>query len=110
MYSLLFLVLFFSCYLLYITSKKAKLGKVPPRLLALAQQPGKAKATAAVLFTICWVIVILDQGVGSGTFAFGGYIMTILCIVVLLNPLNYIHWKHLLGLFVLSILIEIFIF
>lgn len=110
MYSLLFLVLFFGCYLLYITSKKAKLGKVPPRLLALAQPAKNAKLIASILFVFSWLVIIIDQGVGSGTFAFGGYIMTILCIVVLLNPLNYIHWKHLLGLFVLSILIEIFIF
>ncbi|MBD1423783.1 hypothetical protein [Sphingobacterium chuzhouense] len=110
MYSLLFLVLFFGCYLLYITSKKAKLGKVPPRLRALAQPAKNAKLIASILFVFSWLVIIIDQGVGSGTFAFGGYIMTILCIVVLLNPLNYIHWKHLLGLFVLSILIEIFIF
>lgn len=110
MYSLLFLVLFAGCYLLYITSKKAKLGKVPPGFLRLARSAKNAKATAVVLFMFSWIVIIIDQGFGSGTFAFGGYIMTMLCVVVLLNPLKYIHWKHLLGLFVLSILIETFIF
>lgn len=110
MYSLLFLVLFVGCYSLYITSKKAKLGKVPPTLLRLAQSTKNAKIIAGILFTLSWIVVIIDQGFGSGTFAFGGYIMTALCIVVLINPLQYLHWKHLLVLFVLSILFETFIF
>ncbi|NGM67237.1 hypothetical protein [Sphingobacterium sp. SGR-19] len=110
MYSLLFLVLFFGCYLLYITSKKARLGHVPPTLLRLAQPAGNARVIAAGLFVSAWVIIIIDQGFGSGTFAFGGYIMTALCVIILINPLRYIRWTHLLALFVVSILVEIFIF
>ncbi len=110
MYSLLFLVLFIGCYIFYTTSKKAKLGKVPAGVLRLAQPAKKAKAITSVIFALSWVVIITDQGFGSGTFAFGGYIMTILCVVILLNPLNYIHWTHLLGVFILSFLIETFIF
>lgn len=110
MYSLLFLVIFSGCYLLYITSKKAKLGKVPPGFLRLAKSAKNAKIIAGVLFILSWAIIISDQGFGSGTFAFGGYIMTALCVVVLLNPLQYIRWTHLLSLFAISILIETFIF
>lgn len=110
MYSLLFLVLSVGCYLLYVSSKKAKVGKVPPGFLRLARSTKNAKIIAGVLFILSWVVIIIDQGFGSGTFAFGGYIMTALSVVVLLNPLQYIHWKHLLGIFVVSILIETFIF
>src|SRR5690606_914904 len=110
MYSLLFLILFSGCYLLYTTSKKAKLGKVPPRFLRLVQSTKNAKIAAAVLFLLSWVVIIIDQGFGSGTFAFGGYIMTALSVVVLLNPLQYIRWTHLLGLVLTAILLETFIF
>ena len=110
MYSLLFFFIFVGCYLLYITSKKAKVGKVPSRLLQLAQPAKKAKIIASVIFMFSWAIIILDQGFGSGTFAFGGYIMAALSVVVLLNPLNYIRWTHLLGLFAFSIVFETFIF
>lgn len=110
MYSLLFLILCVGCYILYITSKRAKLRKIPPPLIRLAQQETKAKFIAAFLFILSWAIVMIDQGFGSGTFAFGGYLMTALSIVVLLNPLKYIRWTHLLALFALSTVFEIFIF
>ncbi|PRD51931.1 hypothetical protein [Sphingobacterium gobiense] len=110
MYSLLFLVLFIGCYLLYITSKKARLGKVPAAFLRVTQDGKRAKAIATVLFIVSWVVVIIDQGIGSGTFAFGGYLMAVLCVIVLLNPLRYIRWNQLLSLFVLSLLMETFIF
>ncbi|MBD1431794.1 hypothetical protein H8B06_03070 [Sphingobacterium sp. DN00404] len=110
MYSLLFLILFAGCYLCYITSKKAKLGKVPPGFLRVAQSGKKAKIIASVLFIASWAIIIHNQGFGSGTFAFGGYVMAALSVVILLNPLRYIRWTHLLGIFILSILLETCIF
>lgn len=110
MYSLLFLILFVGCYLLYLTSKKAKLGKVPTGFLRLAKSTKNARVIALAIFMVSWIVIILDQGFGSGTFAFGGYIMTALSVVVLLNPLHYIRWTHLLGLFLTAILLETFIF
>ncbi|PRD46835.1 hypothetical protein [Sphingobacterium haloxyli] len=110
MYSLLFLVLFIGCYLLYITSKKARLGKVPAAFLQVAQNTKQAKAIATALFIASWAVIVIDQGIGSGTFAFGGYFMAMLCVIVLLNPLRYIRWNQLLSLFVLSLLMETFIF
>lgn len=110
MYSLLFLILFVGCYTLYITSKKAKLGAVPSPLRRLAQSAKNARIVASVLLIFSWGIIIRDQGFGSGTFAFGAYVMTALSVLVLLNPFQYIRWTYLLGLFVVSILIETFIF
>src|SRR5690606_30109814 len=110
MYSLLFLVIFLGCYLLYVSSKKAKVGKVPPGFLRLARSTKNAKIIAGVLFILYWVVIIIDQGFGSGTFTFGGYIMTALSVVVFLKPLQYTYWKHLLRIFVVSILIESYSF
>lgn len=110
MYSLLFLILLVGCYILYITSKKAKLGKVPPAFGRLVQSTKNARIIASVLFIFSWIVIIIDQGIGSGTFAFGGYIMAALSVVVLLNPFQYIRWTHLLGLFAVAILLETFIF
>lgn len=65
---------------------------------------------ASVLFVSTWIVIVSVQGFGSGTFAFGGYLMTALSVIVLINPLQYIRWTYLLGLFVVSMFFEIFIF
>ena len=110
MYSALFFVLFTGCYLWYGTSKKAKLGKVPPTVLRLAEQPQRAKILASVLFALVWIPLVLDQGFGSGTFALGAYIMSSFCLIILLNPLQYLRWQQLLGIFIAAMLLEFLVF
>lgn len=110
MYSLLFFFLFAGCYLLYITSKKARIGQIPPQLAVLAQDSRRTKGIAVLLFVVTWILLIRLQGFGSGTFAFGGYLMAIGSMLILLNPFQYIRWTHLLSVFVLAFFFETCIF
>jgi len=110
MYSLLFFFLFAGCYLLYNTSKKARLGRILPQLAVLAQDSRRTKGIAVLLFVVTWILLIRLQGFGSGTFAFGGYLMAIGSMLILLNPFQYIRWTHLLSVFVLAFFFETCIF
>jgi len=56
------------------------------------------------------VIVLWNQGLGSGFFALFAYIMAMLSVVVLLHPYKYLKWQHLLMVLVLGLTLEFAVF
>ena len=96
--------------LFFVASDNVKANSKSPWLQEMAQKPAFAKTAGTVIFLVCWAVVIYLQGLGSGTFAMLGYLMTSYCLVVLLNPLRYFNTIRLAVVALITFLLEIFIF
>lgn len=91
MYTLLLSIILLGCALFYHTSTKVK-------------------SFSLLLFLFPFLAVLYLQGLGAGFFAFFAYVMGLLSLVVLLRPYRYFRLAHLLGLFALSLILEVYIF
>ena len=96
-------------YLFYTTSNKVEV----PNTFSIGQWVKTREKTAnglgLLLFFISCSLAILQFGWGAGIFAFFVFLMTLACLVVLLNPLRLLNPKVLASVFLLIFLSEVFI-
>ncbi len=109
MYSTLLIVILFGVYLFYNTSKKVKFGPRPQWLEKLCAQTLFVRTLSIVLLLFPFGAVLYLQGLAAGFFAFFAYFMCMMSLVVLLKPYRYFKLYPILGLYLLSVCIELLI-
>ncbi len=110
MYSTIFILIFLGTLLFFVASDKVKAESKPQWLQKMAQKPAFARTVGTLIFLACWVAVICLQGLGSGTFAMVGYLMTSYSLLVLLKPLRSVNTTGLAVVTVVALLLETLIF
>ena len=95
-------------YLYYTTSNKVQ-APHPKRIGQWGKRRTEtAKGLGLLLFFISCALVVIEFGLGAGVFVFFVFLMTLASLVVLLNPMRLLNYKLLAGIFVLSLLTEVF--
>lgn len=109
MISLLCFSAFLGFFLLYNTSKKAVLNR-SIWLEKITQDNPKYSTVIGCLLNLAVLIgCIVYWGVGSGIFAFFVILMTAGSTVVLIAPLRYVNYKHVTGLCMFFLVIELLV-
>ena len=107
MVTLSFFLTFLGFYMFYNTSQRAKLNRTNGLEIWVQDHHQPAKYTGGFLFLVALILCILHVGVGSGIFSFLVMLMTVGSLIILLSPLQYINFRTVSGVFLLSILLEI---
>ncbi|UIR55980.1 hypothetical protein LZQ00_17165 [Sphingobacterium sp. SRCM116780] len=110
MYTSLLLIILMACLLFYHTSKKVKFKNRSTWLEKLCAQKTFARIISIVLFLLAGYMSMYLQGAGAGFFALFAYVMAMMSLVILLRPYTYLKWQHILGLYLICLFFEIFIF
>nr|WKN34853.1 hypothetical protein K4G66_20985 [Tunicatimonas sp. TK19036] len=107
MITLSFFLTFLGFYMFYNTSQRAKLIRTNGLEIWVQDHHQPAKYAGGFLFLVALILCILQFGVGSGIFSFFVMLMTVGSLIILLSPLQYINYRTVSGVFLLSILLEI---
>lgn len=110
MYSTIIFLLFAAFLLLYNLSKKARWDHKPLWAIKLASQPLYSRIISGLLILNAGVLLIILNGVGSGIFSLVVVLMCIGCLTILLFPLRYLSFMHVLLIYGLLLSFETLIF
>ncbi|MBX3255827.1 MAG: hypothetical protein KF862_16960 [Chitinophagaceae bacterium] len=101
----------FSCFLgffmMYNTSRKAKLSVKGSFEKWLQRNRGAAKTTGILLIVIPFVVLPLKDGAGVGTLTAFLLLMTAACLIVTVTPFHYLRFRHIIALVGTSFLLEV---
>lgn len=101
---------FVGFFMLYNTSRKAKLSTRGSFEKWLQQNKAFARATGLVLFVLPFVLLPVKDGVGVGMFTAFLLLMTAAALVVMIAPFHYLRLRHVAALIAASLLLEFLFF
>ena len=97
-------------YMLYSTSKRAKLILQYSFQKWITKNPKNGKFSGLVLLSISLMISVLSLGLGSGIFSFLVILMTMASLVVLISPLRFFNLSALFVIAIVCFGVEFLIF
>lgn len=110
MHTLIILLSCFGFFMLYNTSKRAKLSAAGRLEQLLQRYPRNAKRTGVLLVLISMVAFVYLDGLGVGLFAGVLLLMASAAYIVAIAPLYYLRFKHIAVVALSSLFLELFIF
>jgi hypothetical protein len=110
MYSTVFILLLIAFYLLYNLSQRVPSKNKPARAIYFRERIILTRMLSLILILVTSVLLINRLGIGAGIFCAMLLLMVCASFVVVLSPLRYIRWHHLLAIYFFSIVLETFIF
>ena len=110
MYTLIILICCMGFFMLYNTSKRAKLSSAGKYQRWLQSNAFATKPAGITLITCSIIALIIKSGVGVGIFTGVILLMASAGYVVAIAPFHYLSWKHVAGIAVFCLLAELFIF
>ena len=110
MYSTIIFLLFAAILLLYNLSTKARWDHKPAWARKLASQPVYSRLLSLLLILFAATLLVFLNGIGSGLFALIVILMCMGCLTILLFPLRYLSFMHVLLIYGLLLSFETLIF
>jgi hypothetical protein len=110
MYTLFIVVAALGFFMLYNTSRKAKLSTSGSLEKWMQAHHKPAKITGLFLIILSIIAMVVKQGVGVGMLTSFTLLMATGCIIVAVAPLHYFRLKHIVLIVAGSLLLELFIF
>lgn len=110
MYTLVIVVAALGFFMLYNTSRKAKLSSTGSLEKWMQAHHKPAKITGLSLLILSIIAMVIKDGIGVGILTAFVLLMATGCIVVAVAPLHYFRLKHIVLLIAGSLLLELFIF
>jgi len=110
MYSTVIALIFLAFLLLYNLSRKNKWEGRPDWAKKMESDKLLSRGISVALMVISLFLLIFFSGTGAGIFAFMVVLMALGSLIVLLSPFRYINARHLVILYVLSLIFETIIF
>lgn len=110
MYTLIIFLCSLGFFMLYNTSKRAKLSVAGKAEQWLQANPVQAKRAGVLLLVMSIVLLVLKDGLGVGLFTAFVLLMATASYMVAIAPFYYLRLKHIGALVFLSLLMELFIF
>lgn len=107
------LIIFLCClgfFMLYNTSKRAKLSGAGKLEQWLQANPGQARRAGVLFIVLSVVSLVIRDGIGVGLFSGVLLLMAAVGYMVAIAPLYYLRLRHIAALTLGSLLIELFIF
>jgi len=103
-------LILFIAFMLWMNTSKRITWKNKSKLWSyLADRKKQARTIAIVLFLIATACLIYAVGIASGIFAFFVILMCMGCLLVFFFPFSYFGYRVVLGVYLCSFLIEVFI-
>lgn len=110
MHTLILLLCSLGFFMLYHTSKRAKLSVAGKMERWLQANLVKAKRAGVLLLVASMVLLVLKDGLGVGLFTAVILLMATASYIVAVAPFYYLRLKHIGAMVFLSLLMELFIF
>lgn len=110
MHTLILLLCSLGFFMLYHTSKRAKLSVTGKMERWLQTNPVKAKRAGVLLLVASMVLLVLKDGLGVGLFTAVILLMATASYIVAVAPFYYLGLKHIGAMVFLSLFMELFIF
>lgn len=110
MYTTIVLLVFIAFLFLYNLSKKNDWSDKPVWASYFEKKRVLSTVLSAILTLAAFILLVLDNGMVSGTFSFIIILMAMGCLIVLLFPFRYVSVKQMAALFLLFIVFEQLIF
>ena len=110
MYTLIILLCCMGFFMLYNTSKRAKLSSGGNYQKWLQSNTGIARRTGLLLIIASFSILVATCGWGVGMFTAVILLMAAAAYVIAISPLYYLRWPHIAALSICCLLLELFIF
>ncbi|MBX2921135.1 MAG: hypothetical protein KF746_03000 [Chitinophagaceae bacterium] len=97
---------FLGFFMLYNTSRKAKLSAKGPFEKWLQQHRAAAKATGVLLVVISFVMLSLKDGLGVGMLTAFLLLMAAASLIIIIAPFQYLRLKYIIALAGASFILE----
>jgi len=110
MYTLIILLCSMGFFMLYNTSRRAKLSVEGSYQRWLQANVAVAKPAGSILIIFSIAALVIKCGWGVGIFTGAILLMASAAYIIAVAPFHYLRWKHIAGIAAFCLLIELFIF